>query len=334
MKRRNFLRIASLAAAAAGTSSANTSALASIPPSTAKSTKVRFGVISDLHHDFTFDAPQRLQAFIDEMNRVRPDFIVELGDFCCPVEKNKVIADIWNGFDGPKYHVIGNHETDRKCTREQVVSFWQMPGRYYSFDRNDFHFIVMDANAPDPKDPKEQYPAGIEEEQLKWLSADLASTQLPTMIFCHQGFDNTAVRNRDSVRTLLENTHSRNDNGKVVAVFSGHFHQDYYNLINQIHYIQINSSTYKWWGEVINNDSFGEEAEKAHPLIRYMTFYHDPLWALVEVSDKGILEVHGKRSVWMRKSPDDLKIAQHEWEHPAVPTITDRRLRLSVISTT
>ena len=87
----------------------------------------------------------------------------------------------------------------------------------------------------------------------------------------------TVLRNRESVRILLENSSSRNGHGKVVTVFSGHFHKDYYNLINGIHYVQINSSTYRWWGESINNDSFGPAAEKAHPAIKYMTFYKDPL---------------------------------------------------------
>lgn len=329
MKRREFLRNTSLALAAAGTSLANTSALASASSSMAKSAKVRFGIIADLHQDFTFDAPQRLQAFINEMNHLKPDFILELGDFCCPIEKNKVIADIWNGFPGPKYHVIGNHEMDQKCTREQVVSFWGMAGRYYSFDQNGFHFIVMDGNAPNPANPQERYPAGIDDDQMNWLSADLAKALLPTIVFCHQGFDNTAIRNRESVRILLENTHSRNGNGKVVAVFSGHFHQDYYNFINGIHYIQINSSTYQWWGERINNDSFGHDAEKAHPLIKYMTFYRDPLWAFVEVSDNGILEVRGRKTAWMGKSPHDLNVGKHEWEYPSATAVSDRRLRWS-----
>jgi 3',5'-cyclic AMP phosphodiesterase CpdA len=267
MKRRDFLRNASLAFAAAGTVSANASALASSSPSAAKSAKIRFGIISDLHHDFTFDAPQRLQAFINAMNQRKPDFILDLGDFCCPVENNRVITDIWNGFSGPKFHVIGNHETDQHCTREQVVNFWGMAGRYYSFDRNGFHFIVLDANAPNPANPKEHYPSGIEDEQLLWLKTDLANTKLPTFVFSHQGLDFSPLRNREDIRILLENTQSRNGNGKVIAAFSGHTHKDYYNLINGIHYIQINSSTYRWWGDIINNDSFGQEAEKAHPLI-------------------------------------------------------------------
>ncbi|HVJ07240.1 MAG TPA: metallophosphoesterase [Acidisarcina sp.] len=327
LKRRDFLFSASLSVLASGVTQVSASTLASIEPAEDKSSSVRFGIIADLHHDFTFDAPKRLQAFVDEMNRLKPDFILELGDFCCPVENNTAIVDIWNHFHGRKYHVIGNHEMDQKCSREQVVRFWGMPGRYYSFDRGGFHFVVMDGNDPDPQNPGERYPSGIDLEQLEWLSEDLSSTRLPTIVFCHQGFDNTAVRNRESVRTLLENTPSRNGRGKVIAVFSGHFHSDYYNLINGIHYIQINSATYQWCGKNVNNDSFGTAAEKLHPLIKYMAFYQDPLWAYVEVSHKGVLEIHGRRSGWLGKSPHDLHLVEHEWDHSSVPSITDRRLQ-------
>ncbi|WP_260706615.1 metallophosphoesterase family protein [Edaphobacter flagellatus] len=329
MNRRDFLRNAALGVAAPGAVSTNAAALVSMPEQAYSA--IRFGVIADLHHDFTFDAPRRLEAFVREMNELKPDFILDLGDFCCPVEKNRNIVDIWNGFPGTKHHVIGNHEMDQRCTREQVVDFWKMPGRYYSFDQNGFHFVVLDGNDPDPRNPDERYPAGIDSRQLEWLRGDLSSTKLPTIVFCHQGFDNSAVRNRESVRILLENTHSREGNGKVVAVFSGHFHNDYYNLINGIHYIQINSATYQWCGEGVNNDSFAAATLKSHPLMKHMAYYQDPLWAYIEIDADGILKVRGRKTNWMGKSPRDLKLAEHDWDYPPKPGISSRQLRLSRI---
>jgi len=328
LNRRDFLRNATLSVAATGATSANASVPASMQSSEERYPTIRFGIIADLHHDFTFDAPRRLRAFIDEMNQLKPDFILDLGDFCCPVEKNKIIVDTWNSFPGLKHHVIGNHEMDQRCTREQVVDFWKMPGRYYSFDLNGFHFVVLDGNDPDPRNPGERYPSGIDNKQLQWLSSDLVSTKLPTIVFCHQGFDNTAVRNRESVRILLENTHSREGHGRVIAVFSGHFHNDYYNLINGIHYIQINSATYQWCGESVNNDSLGATVTQSHPLIKHMAFYQDPLWAYVEISVDGILNLHGRKTNWMGKSPHDLMLAEHDWDYPPTPGISSRQVRL------
>ena len=39
------------------------------------------------------------------------------------------------------------HETfSDKYSKEEFVAGFGMPGRYYSFDKGDFHFIVLDGN--------------------------------------------------------------------------------------------------------------------------------------------------------------------------------------------
>jgi len=58
------------------------------------------GICADLHQDIIYDAPRRLQAFIDEMNELKPDFIIQLEDFCTPKIENKIIMDIWDQFTG------------------------------------------------------------------------------------------------------------------------------------------------------------------------------------------------------------------------------------------
>ncbi|NIP96728.1 MAG: alkaline phosphatase, partial [Akkermansiaceae bacterium] len=47
---------------------------------------------------------------------------------------------------GPRYHVIGNHDTDGGYQREQTVAWWKMTARYYSFDHAGTHFVVLDGN--------------------------------------------------------------------------------------------------------------------------------------------------------------------------------------------
>jgi predicted phosphodiesterase len=73
----------------------------------------RFGVMTDVHFDVIDDAEDRLRHFIDEMNREKVDFIIQLGDFCFPLPENKPFLDIWQQFAGPKYHALGNHDMDR-----------------------------------------------------------------------------------------------------------------------------------------------------------------------------------------------------------------------------
>ena len=102
--------------------------------------KFSFGVITDVHKDVIHDADGRLRSFVEHMKEERVDFIVQLGDFAVPKNSNDGFLEIWNSFPGPRYHVLGNHDTDGGYSRKQVVAKWGIPDRYYSFDRNGFHF--------------------------------------------------------------------------------------------------------------------------------------------------------------------------------------------------
>ena len=47
---------------------------------------------------------------LSEMKKRKPDFIIQLGDFSLPRKQNQLFIDKWNSFNGPKYHVLGNHD--------------------------------------------------------------------------------------------------------------------------------------------------------------------------------------------------------------------------------
>lgn len=151
---------------------------------------VRFGVFADLHQDIMHDGPDRIQAFIDQMNREQVDFIIQLGDLCFPKPENERILHIWNHFTGSKFHVIGNHDTDIS-SREAFMAFIGMEHNYYSFDFGDYHFVVLDAIYFKTEDGRyvafEHWNYGakynvpqslpfIPDDQMKWLEQDLAAT--------------------------------------------------------------------------------------------------------------------------------------------------------------
>src|SRR5690606_30087072 len=127
------------------------------------------------------DGPKRLQAFVDAMNVARPDFIIQLGDFCVPKPANQVIMDIWNQFTGSKYHVIGNHDNDGGFSHDEVVQFWNAADKYYSFDLNGYHFIILNGN--EEVTPGQGYPNAISTEQRHWLRDDIDHTDLPVIVF-------------------------------------------------------------------------------------------------------------------------------------------------------
>lgn len=103
---------------------------------------VKFAVCTDVHQDLIYDATDRMQKFVSAAKKENVDFIIQLGDFCMPFEKNEPFLKTWDSFNGPKYHVLGNHDTDvsPKIVTQQ---FWGMEKPFYSFDKRAFHFVDM-----------------------------------------------------------------------------------------------------------------------------------------------------------------------------------------------
>lgn len=77
---------------------------------------------------------------------------------------------------GPKYHVIGNHDTDGDgrnrpngayaFTPEETVEYWGIQERYYSFDLRGIHFVVLDGNDK-AENPAPGYRRYIGSDQVK-----------------------------------------------------------------------------------------------------------------------------------------------------------------------
>lgn len=269
---------------------------------------VRFGVISDVHQDIMHDGEERLSRFIEEMNTVQPDFIIQLGDFCRPYSHNRAFLDIYKNFQDSQYHVIGNHDMDGGFSRDSVVSFWASQGRYYSFDQGDFHFIVLDGNDfnPDPDKPS-GYNQYIGVDQVEWLKADLESTESRCILFSHQALRGEyGIDNAQKIRQILENANTRAGAKKVVASFNGHNHADTVFQINGIYYIEINSSSYDWLGGDYLHESYAKAVHDEYPYIQYTAPYEKPVWALVEIGSKGTIRIKGKGSQWVGLSPEEL----------------------------
>lgn len=326
-------RISDSAALLAGTTRVRFSYAATAFPAA----PVRFGIIADVHKDVMHDADERLTQFIDRMQEVKPDFILQLGDFCTPVPQNRQFLAIWDRFSGPRHHVLGNHDMDGdpskgpdkkyNFTREETMTYWGMPARYYSFDLGGVHFVILDGNDPGPE--QEPYYHYLGDEQLAWLERDLEATSLPTFLFCHQGLERSAgVANQKIARRLLENANHKAGGGKVIACFSGHHHRDYIRPIGGILYTKINSMSYYFLGRRFAHLRYSEEVDRKHPTIKHTAPYRDPLYALVTIDpQKGILEIIGTRSEFVGPSPWELGASREALEaRSLVPQISDWRV--------
>lgn len=227
---------------------------------------IRFGLLSDVHHADRESAGIRyyrqsltkLQEAIAQMNQEKLDFVIELGDFkdqdAVPNEANTLkyltdIESVFQKFDGPVYHVLGNHDMDGISKQQflERVENTAIPKTksYYSFNRKKIHFVVLDGNFTKEGKAYDHGnfswdDASIPEEEISWLKDDLKSNKLPVIVFIHQMLDDSksvkqAVQNAAEVRQILEKAEN------VLAVFQGHVHEERYNRINGIHYYSVNA---------------------------------------------------------------------------------------------
>ncbi|MFC1838236.1 metallophosphoesterase [Thermodesulfobacteriota bacterium] len=223
---------------------------------------IRFGIVTDSHYAdadpqynrYFRESIEKMTECVELMNRQKVDFLIELGDFKdqnTPPAEQKTISYLqaiersFQKFNGPKYHVLGNHDVD-SISKEQYLKTItntgiSTPSTYYSFDRKGVHFIVLDANfLEDGTD----YDHGnykwnetfISDAELDWLRKDLAGTGLPAIVFSHQqlgGLGMTDIQNAETVRAILQ------ESGKVLAGFDGHNHNGGHNKIEGIHYYTL-----------------------------------------------------------------------------------------------
>ena len=93
----------------------------------------------------------------------------------------------------PIEHCIGNHDvwglesakSDPLYGKKWAVEQMRISNRYRSFEKNGWHFIVLDSVQPTPEG--RWYTGNIDPEQMDWLRSDLAKTdaKTPTLILSH-----------------------------------------------------------------------------------------------------------------------------------------------------
>lgn len=227
-------------------------------------------------HKYYSEAAAKIAVFARRMAEDKAAFIAELGDLVdAPVHAKAMpfaerraamqgflhrAVEAFSAYPGPRYHILGNHDT-LHLTKDDVAALLPNPGKTagrhsYSWDAGGVHFVALDADyrgdgraySGEPEDGGYDWrDANLPDGELAWLRADLAAATLPVIVFSHQllnpqdrikpGFNTgVIIRNADAVRAILE------DSGKVLAVFSGHYHAGGYQQVGGIHYIVLQAN--------------------------------------------------------------------------------------------
>ncbi|MBN1444914.1 MAG: metallophosphoesterase [Candidatus Omnitrophica bacterium] len=196
------------------------------------------------------------------------DFVAYFSRLACPayyVVGNHDVGWLKGGDETLKpENLYTSSRGGEHITKEQWIEKTKMPGRYYSFDIKGYHFIVLDGN--NWWSGSEDVPRGrdgvrgaywIDEAQIEWLEKDLAANrEKPKIIFCHEethhtppegsgqggevpfhpvGKETSYVDNGWQIRELLAK------DGKVIACFAGHKHDNRWTVYDKINYITLNA---------------------------------------------------------------------------------------------
>lgn len=265
--------------------------------------KVSIGIIADLHHDIMHDGLERLTSFTEAMQKLQPAAILQMGDFAYPGDTNKEIIDLFNTAHPAHLHVIGNHDTDAGYTKEQCISYWGMPARYYAQEINGIWFIVLDGNDKGSPDYKGGYPSFIGRKQIDWLKQTLTEINGPIVIVSHQPLAGAmAIDNAGDVQEVLTKA-----SGKILIVINGHTHIDAMVTVRNIHYVHINSSSYFWVGGEFKHNSYSAEIHESHPWISSTCPYKDALFSTLIIDPHAAtITITSKKTEWVGKSPKEL----------------------------
>lgn len=218
-------------------------------------TALKVGLVTDLHYADKPPAGTRhyretlnkLEEAASQFEQDKPTFLVELGDLIDAADtvetEGRYLTTINREFSAiceDRHYVLGNHCVDT-LKKEEFLGRVAQDKSYYSFDREGFHFVVLDACFRSDGTPYERKnfkwtDANIPAAEIEWLKSDLAGTNNKVVVFAHQRLDvndNHGVKNNAEIRQVLEAS------GNVLAVFQGHSHKNDLKDIGGIHYCTL-----------------------------------------------------------------------------------------------
>jgi 3',5'-cyclic AMP phosphodiesterase CpdA len=234
----------------------------------------RFVFMSDVHYHDKNDAPRAMDAAIDTINKLNPDFILVGGDIVYDAlrrtqgdaeEQASLFLEKAAKLEAPLYYAIGNHDHfavyDRKTGVDHPLfgkQFYEkyFGPRYYSFDHRGWHFIALDDMV---LTEDRSYEGRVDSLQLEWLRKDLeqVADTTPVTVMVHVPLITTLSQWYGGGTKPNSNKIAIENSGEVVELFKdknlrlilqGHIH--YYevlHILNKTTVISAPSFSGKWW---------------------------------------------------------------------------------------
>ncbi|MDO6434082.1 metallophosphoesterase [Flavitalea sp. BT771] len=258
--------------------------LAASPATAAGASKkkvLRFAHLTDVHVEPELRAAEGLAACLHHLQSQKeaPAFIFSGGDAVFDslgatkerVEVQwKLWHEVWKKENSlPIEYCIGNHDcwglgekSDPLYGKKFALDKMRLDKPYRSFDKAEWHFIVLDSIHP--KLDGGWYTIRLDDEQFAWLESDLAATpgERPVMVISHAPILSAAVlavdkQVKDEAGYILGGGNMHTDAARIIGLFdrhpnvrlclSGHIHLNEQVSYNGVTYISNGAVSGNWW---------------------------------------------------------------------------------------
>ena len=235
-----------------------------------------FVFMTDIHVQPERQAAQGYSQAIARVNALQPDFIITGGDLIMDAlgqgyGRADSLYSLYNALtqeaEAPIYHTIGNHEvfglyegsgidpSHPEYGKQMYLDRMGLDRTYYSFDRNGWHFIMLDGIG---FTPERRYYGYVDSVQLDWLAMDLETVgkETPIIVSTHIPFVSVVPQLTQGGQAsaspgyLITNVHEvmavlKDYNLKLVL--QGHLHhvEDVY--YDGIHFLTGGAVCARWW---------------------------------------------------------------------------------------
>lgn len=250
--------------------------------------------ITDVHLAEGNQAPERFANCLQKIKEHQVDLFLNGGDSIMAADYGDITRErvheqwgLWHTSrklfaEYEMYACLGNHDMwwaapskeDEMYGKNYAMQQLKMPAAYYSFNKNGWHFIVLDSNNDGG--------GALGETQMQWLENDLASLPKGTPVLVMSHYPILAVStivvggNHKDSKPITKLFYKHPD--KKIHCISGHVHLYDSAVYNNVHYYCNGSVSGYWWG-----DGDEESAQK------YYYQETPPGYTIIELYDDGTM---------------------------------------------
>ncbi len=251
-----------------------------------------------------------LRKFADFVAAEQPDLVLELGDRISDVDFEtdrqslQEVADIFHTLAAPRYHLLGNHDFIHLDSADNCQALAQ-DLKSCSRDIKGWHLVFWQA---DVRMSRTHVPT-LTVQDLAWLKADLAATNLPAIIFTHIPLDAASMIGNyyfqanpqfATYSNALAAQQIISAAGNVAMCVAGHVHWNNLSRIDGVPYVTLQSLTESFTTQ--GQAAGGWALIEADHQLKWRGYGGDPIELTVNLG--------GGNQRWMTPLPDFRELAR------------------------